>query len=149
MYISARLLSNIQVLCYQGTLEGFQVLNLSLSHSNFCYFVLSYFFVMNFTFYTLVHPQLSNYWTPGLGRKDPIKQGQSVLVCLCVSFLRIGSLVSSETQHGVRGPYLVVCDRARFLGKNRHQAKMVKNGPKTWFLDFLRKSRHQFCLEFV
>ena len=27
--------------------------------------------------------------------------------------------------------------------------QMVKNGPKTWFLDFLRKWHHWFCLEFV
>ena len=30
-----------------------------------------------------------------------------------------------------RGPYTVVRDRAGFFGKNQHQAKMVKNGPKT------------------
>ena len=36
-----------------------------------------------------------------------------------------------------------MCDRAGFLGKNPHWAKMtrkVKNAPKTGFLDFLRKS---------
>ena len=40
----------------------------------------------------------------------------------------------SETQHGVMGSYLVVCDRAEFFGKNSDQAKMTKNGP--------RKSHH-------
>ena len=68
---------------------------------------------------------------------------------LSVSFLGIGSLVFSETQHGVRGPYIVMCDRAGFFGKNPHWANMTKNGPKTGFLNFLRKSRSQFCLEFV
>ena len=57
-------------------------------------------------------------------------------------FLGIGSLVFSETQHDVRDSYIVVCDRAGFSGKNPQQIKMVQNGPKTWFLDFLRKSRH-------
>ena len=36
-----------------------------------------------------------------------------------------------------------MCDRAGFLGKNPHWAKMtrkVKNAPKTGFWDFLRKS---------
>ena len=31
-----------------------------------------------------------------------------------------------------------MCDGAGFFGKNPHQAKMTKNVPKTWFLDFLR-----------
>ena len=61
---------------------------------------------------------------------------------LPISFLEIGSLVFSETLHNVRGPYIAVCDRAGFFGKNLHRVKMVKNGPKTWFLDFLAKSRH-------
>ena len=42
-----------------------------------------------------------------------------------------------------RGPYIVVCDRAGLFGKNPHQPKITKNGPK-WpknrVLDFLRKS---------
>ena len=45
-----------------------------------------------------------------------------------------------------------MCDRAGVFGKNPHLAKMTKNGqkwPKKWFLDFLRKSRHYICLEFV
>ena len=46
---------------------------------------------------------------------------------LFVSFHRISSLVFS---HGVRGPYLVMCDRAGFFGKNLHWAKMTKNGQK-------------------
>ena len=41
-----------------------------------------------------------------------------------------GSLAFSETWHGVRGPYIVVCDRAGFFGKNPHRAKMAKNGQK-------------------
>ena len=41
-----------------------------------------------------------------------------------------GSLAFSETWHGVRGPYIVVCDRAGFFGKNPHQPKMTKNGQK-------------------
>ena len=49
---------------------------------------------------------------------------------LSISFLGIGSLVFSETQHGVRGPYIVVCDRAGFFGKNLHPTKKTKNGQK-------------------
>ena len=64
------------------------------------------------------------YWTPGLGQKGP-----SVLPSVR-KFLRIGSLVFTETQHGVRGPYRVMCDRAGLFGKNPHWAKMVKNGQK-------------------
>ena len=47
---------------------------------------------------------------------------------LPVSFFAIGSLVFSETLHGVRDPYIVVCDRAGIFGKNPHRAKMTKNG---------------------
>ena len=49
---------------------------------------------------------------------------------LSIGFLRIGSLVFSENQHGVRGPYIVVCDRAGCFGKNTHWAKMTKNSQK-------------------
>ena len=83
------------------------------------------------------------YWTPGLGRKGLIKQGPPVRPS--VSFLSIGLLVFSETSH-VRGPYIVVCDRAGFFGIF---FPSDKNDPKTWFLDFLRTSCHQFCLECV
>ena len=44
---------------------------------------------------------------------------------LSVNFLGIVSLVFSETEHDVRGPYIVVCDRAGFFGKNPHRAKMT------------------------
>ena len=85
------------------------------------------------------------FWTPGLGWKGPIKQGLSVLLSIppsvfpSVSFLGIGSLDFSETQHGVRGLYIVVCYRARFFGKNPHWAKMVKNGPKNMVLGLFKK----------
>ena len=79
---------------------------------------------------------------PALGWKGSIKQCVSIL-------LGIGLLVFSETQHAVRGPYIVVCDRAECFGKNLYRAKMVKNDPKRGFLEFLRKSCHQLCLEFV
>ena len=62
--------------------------------------------------------------------------------CLSVNFFGIGSLVFSETLHDVRGPYIVVCDRVGFFGKNPHRAKMAKSDPETWFLDFLKKSCH-------
>ena len=101
------------------------------------------FFFFEFAFFCLYF--ILFYQTLGLGRKGPIKQGLSVCPSFCpsfhlsLSFLGIGMLVFSETQHGVRGPNIVERGRARFFWKNPHRAKMTKNGPKTWFLDFLRK----------
>ena len=52
---------------------------------------------------------------------------------LPVTLLRISSLVFSETQHGVRGPYIVMCDSRIFwkkspFGKNDQKwSKMAKN----------------------
>ena len=37
---------------------------------------------------------------------------------------------SLKLKHGVRGPYIVLCDRAGFFGKNLHREKMTKNGQK-------------------
>ena len=61
-------------------------------------------------------------------------------------FLGIGSLVFSETQHGVRGPCLVVHDRARFFLKKSFFPKNEENGPKTGFFEFIGKVRHWFFL---
>ena len=85
------------------------------------------------------------YWTPRLGRKGPIKQGPSVRrsFCLFVSFLRTGSLIFPETQHGVRGPYLVMCKIAGFFGKNPHRAKLTENDkkcPKNMVFGLFRKT---------
>ena len=41
--------------------------------------------------------------------------------------------------------HIKLCVTAKRFRKN---PKMVKNGTKTGFLEFLRKSHHQFCLEF-
>ena len=49
-------------------------------------------------------------------------------------FLGIGSLFFSETQHGVRGPCVVVRDRARFFEKNIFAPTMGK-------MDQLAKTR--------
>ena len=82
------------------------------------------------------------FWTPSCGGQGHIKQGlsirPSISICpsvrqsfrLSASFLRIGSLVFSETQYGVRGPYIITCDRARHFVKNPHRAKMTKNVQK-------------------
>ena len=80
------------------------------------------------------------FWTPGFWRKGPIKSGPSVRPSiirsfrpsfrLSVSLLRIGSLVFSETWHGVREPYILLCDRAGFFWKNPDRAKMTKNAQK-------------------
>ena len=55
------------------------------------------------------------------------------------SFLGIGSLVFSETQHGVWGPCLVVRDRAGFFFKNLFAPKM---GQKQGFFEFIGKFGH-------
>ena len=81
------------------------------------------FLKLGFEFENILYP-----WPQPEG---PYKIGSACLsFCLSVSFLRIGSLVFSETQHGVRGPYLVICDRAGFFGKNPHRAKTTENGQK-------------------
>ena len=54
------------------------------------------------------------------------------------SFLGIGSLVFSETQHGVRGLCGFVRDRARFFEEKKIVPNMVKlglNGPETGFFE--------------
>ena len=48
-------------------------------------------------------------------------------ILLSSSFLRIGSLVFSETLFDVRGPYGDKHDRAQYFWKNPIQAKMTKN----------------------
>ena len=70
--------------------------------------------------------------------------------CLSVSFLGIGSLVFSETQHSVMGSYKVVCDRVRFFEKNLNRAKMTKNGqkwPKNRVFELFKKIASLFLPE--
>ena len=45
-------------------------------------------------------------------------------------------------RNSVKSPFIDVCDIVRFLKKNPDQVNMTKNGLKTGFLDFLRKSCH-------
>ena len=67
---------------------------------------------------------------------------------LSLNFLGIGSLVFSETYHGVRGPYIFVCDRAGYSGKSSHRVKMTKNGQKWPQNDVfgLFKENHVVCV---
>ena len=58
-------------------------------------------------------------------------------VLLSGSFLRIGSLVFSETQQGVRGLCVVVHDGAGFFFKNFFLSQNWENGPKIGFLGFI------------
>ena len=110
---------------------------------------------------------IRHFQTPGLGCKGPIKQGTSVRPSVCpslrlsilpsfrlsVSFFRIDALVFSETWcHGVRGPYLDMCDRAGFFWEESSSGKndqILSKMAQKHFLDFLGKLRHQFYLEFV
>ena len=62
-------------------------------------------------------------------------------VFLSGSFLGIGSLVFSETQHGVRGLCVVVRDRTGFK-KTFFCLKNGENGPKIGFLGFIGKFSH-------
>ena len=60
-------------------------------------------------------------------------------VLLSGSFLGIGTLVFSETQHGVRGPCVAVHVRARFFEKT-----LPKNGQKIVFLNLLENLEINF-----
>ena len=97
-------------------------------------FRVDYLISINIQF-SLLKKKLPNYHLPLLDPR-PWPEGSYKIGSvrpsfhLSVSFLRIGSLVFSETQHGVRGPYIVMCDRAEFFRKNLHRAKMTKNGQK-------------------
>ena len=72
---------------------------------------------------------------------------------LSVSFFGIGSLVFFLKLSIVLGAHIQLSvAEPDFLEKfpnGQKSPKMVKNVPKTWFLNSLRTSRHQFCLEFV
>ena len=67
---------------------------------------------------------------------QPRPEGSYELKSVCPSilppgsFLRIGSLVFSESQHGVRGPCVVERDRARFFENNIFAQKIGKMGKK-------------------
>ena len=61
---------------------------------------------------------------------------------LSKSFLGIGSLVFSETQHSVKGQCVVVRDRAGFFLKKIFLSKNGKNGPKIGFFEFTGKFCH-------
>ena len=56
---------------------------------------------------------------------------------LLSSFLGIGSLDFSETQHGVRCPYGVVRDRAAYLGKHSLSQKWGEWTKNSDFLNLL------------
>ena len=71
------------------------------------------FDIIYFRWYTFIWEW--TYWTPGCGQKGPMNLGLSIVPS--GSFLRTGTLVFPETQHGLRGSCGVVCDRAGFLGK--------------------------------
>ena len=62
-------------------------------------------------------------------------------VCLSGSFLGIVSLVFSETQHGFRGPWDIVLDRAGFFEK-KLCPKNGENGPKIGFFEFIGEFSH-------
>ena len=78
---------------------------------------------------------------------------QCLSVLLSGSFFTIGSLVFSETQHSVRGPCVVVGDRAGFFEKIFFAPKMGKMGQKQGFLNLLedlvisfKESSQIFCI---
>ena len=74
----------------------------------------------------------------------------SVFLSRC--FLGIGSLVFSETQHGIRGPCVVVRDRARFFENkffSQKWGKWAKNFPKIGFSEFIAKLSYSFFLKMV
>ena len=83
----------------------------------------------------------TSYWTPGCGWNYELGSVHpSVLPS--GSFLRIGSLVFSETQHGVRGQCIVVCDRTRFFEKNIFAQKIGQKWAKIGLFKFIGKFCH-------
>ena len=100
---------------------------------------------------SLLNPRLGS--TSGWGRRGLMNLGLSI--CLLFfrlsvfqsgSFLVIGSLVFSETQHGFRGPYGVVRDSQIF-----EENYLTKNGekfPKIGFFEFIGKFSNYFFSEF-
>ena len=85
------------------------------------------FYPSTFFLFSLLDPQP---WLKGSYEIGSARLSFHPSVLPSVRFLRIGSLVFSETWHGVRGPYIVVCDRARFSWKSPRWAKMTKNSQK-------------------
>ena len=64
---------------------------------------------------------LFSYWTPGCGQEGPVN-----MVCPSYgSFLEIGSLVFSGTQHGLGDPCGIVHDRAKCFENNILSLKWV------------------------
>ena len=96
---------------------------------------------------------LGIFQTPDLSLKDPKKQGVSFLpsilpsVCkfsrnwLIIFFLKLSMLLAAHIQLYATEP-----DFLEKIPIGQKLPKMVKNGPKTGFLDFLRKLHTQFCL---
>ena len=87
----------------------------------------------------LLDPRL---WVEGSYELGSVLLSFRPSVLLSGSFLGIDSLIFSETQHGVRGPCVVVHDRVGFVKKNFFCPKNGENGLKTgqkWgFLDLLK-----------
>ena len=92
---------------------------------------------------SMMHHLCLNYanmlFGPHLDQKGPMKQHLSICLSFLpsfrpsASFLGIGSLVFSKTQHDVSGPYIVVCDSWIFqkkspLGKNDQITSLVLSG---------------------
>ena len=70
---------------------------------------------------------------------------------LFLGFLGFGSLVFSETSHGVRGPYIAVCDSQNFLKKSssgKNDQKWSK-WPKNRVFGLFKKIKSLVLSEFV
>ena len=65
-------------------------------------------------------------------------------ILLFGSFLGIGSLFFSGTQHGVRGLCGVVHDRVRFFGNNIFSPKIGENRPNLGFFESIGKFSYFF-----
>ena len=87
---------------------------------------------------------ITNMQPPLVGPR-PTPEGSNKIVSvrpsfhLSISFLRIGSLVFSETQYAVRGPYIIICDYQIFWKKSpsgKNDTKWSKMTPKQDFWSF-------------
>ena len=69
--------------------------------------------------------------------RPPVRQFVHPIV-RSISFFGTGSLVFSKTQHGVRCPYLVICNRARFFFK---KILIRQEGPEQKWSKMSQKTR--------
>ena len=98
-------------------------------------------FIEKYLFFLSISSIMKNYWTHYRGWKFSyeIRCVHRSVFPSVLSFFGTGSLVFSETQHGVKGPYKVVCNSWIFLEKSpssKNDRKWSKIAQKQGFWTF-------------